>query len=461
MLPQVNLDKALELARSGRERAEQDLFEELRIPSVSTLPEHRADVRRNCEWLADRLRHLGFEVSITEMPEGPHPVLQADWRGAGDAAPTVTIYGHYDVQPPDPLDEWETPPFEPTVRDGFVYARGSGDNKGNHMAALRAAEYAIAVGPPVNLRFLLEGEEEIGGPSLPAYLRANAARLHSDYSLIWDGGFEADSHPSLITGLRGMVYLELEACGPAVDLHSGMYGGVAPNPCNTLARILGELKDRDGVITIPGFYDDVRPPTEEEAAEWDRSEGYARALLEQMGARVLEGEAAYAPVERQWARPTLDVNGFVGGFTGEGAKTVIPARARAKVSMRLVPDQDPEKIERSFREYVGRLTTPGVEVSVKAHSSARPVLLDWRGRAATTLRAAFDESFQQKSMNVRTGGSIPVTLDFQEHVGGDIACSGIVQPGSGAHSPNEHFSLDNYHRGTEALLRFLFGLARS
>jgi acetylornithine deacetylase/succinyl-diaminopimelate desuccinylase-like protein len=455
----VNLDRALELARSGREQAERDLLEELRIPSVSTLPERRADVRRNCDWLAERLRSLGFAVSVTEMAEGPHPVLQADWRGPGDAAPTVTVYGHYDVQPADPVDEWLTPPFEPVVKDGFVYARGSGDNKGNHMAALKAAEHGIAAGLPVNLRFLLEGEEEIGGPSLPAYLHANAERLRSDCSLIWDGGFETGAHPSLITGLRGMLYLELEASGPAIDLHSGLYGGVAPNPCNTLARILGELKGRDGVITIPGFYDDVRPPTEEEAAGWDRSDGYARSVLGLMQARAMEGEAGYAPVERQWARPTLDVNGFVGGFTGEGAKTVIPARASAKVSMRLVPDQDPDKIERSARAYVEELATPGVEVRVRVHSSARPVLLDWRSRATRTLRDAFDASFEEPSIYVRSGGSIPVTLDFQREVGGEVVCSGIVQPGSGAHSPNEHLSLDNYHRGTETLLRFLFGLA--
>jgi acetylornithine deacetylase/succinyl-diaminopimelate desuccinylase-like protein len=455
----VSLEHALELARAGRGQAEQDLLEELRIPSVSTLAEHEPDMRRNGEWLAERFRGLGYEVAITPVEGGRHPVLQADWRGAGDGAPTVTIYGHYDVQPPDPIEEWTTPPFEPTVRDGLVYARGAGDNKGNHMAALKAAEYTIAAGSPVNLRFLLEGEEEIGGPSLPRYLEEHAASLKSDVTLIWDGGFEADGHPSLVTGLRGMVYVDLVATGPGIDLHSGMFGGVAPNPCNTLARVLGELKGRDGRITIPGFYDDVQAPSPEESADWDRSDAYANALRSLMRADTLEGEADYAPVERQWGRPTLDVNGFVGGFTGEGSKTVIPARASAKVSMRLVPHQDPEKILASLREHVSTLTTPGVDVQVVPHSSAPPVLVDWKSPATRALRSAFEAAFESKAVFVRTGGSIPVSVDFQHWVGGQIVCSGIVQPGSAAHSPNENLSLDHYHRGIESVVRFLHAVS--
>jgi acetylornithine deacetylase/succinyl-diaminopimelate desuccinylase-like protein len=456
----VSLEHALELARAGRAQAEQDLLEELRIPSVSTLPEHEPDMRRNAEWLAERFRGLGFEAAITPVEGGRHPVLQADWRGAGDAAPTVTIYGHYDVQPPDPIEEWTSPPFEPTIRDGLVFARGAGDNKGNHMAALKAAEYTIRAGSPVNLRFLLEGEEEIGGPSLPRYLEQNAARLASDFTLVWDGGFEADNHPAVVTGLRGMVYVDIVAAGPGIDLHSGMFGGVAPNPANTLARILGELKTREGRITIPGFYDDVEPPSPEESADWDRSEAYIEALKALMHTTTLEGEPDYAPVERQWARPTLDVNGFIGGFTGEGSKTVIPARASAKVSMRLVPRQDPEKILAALRDYVTELSTPGVRIEVKAHSSAPPVLLDWKSTANQTLRAAFEAAFETNAVFVRSGGSIPVTIDFQRWVGGQIVCSGIVQAGSAPHSPNENLSLDNYHRGTESVVRFLYGVLR-
>jgi acetylornithine deacetylase/succinyl-diaminopimelate desuccinylase-like protein len=456
----MSLENALERARAGRAGAEADLFEELRIPSVSTLPEHRADVRRNCEWLADRLRSLGLEVSVTDVVEGGHPVLQADWRGAG-GAPTLTVYGHYDVQPPDPVEEWRTPPFEPTVTDGMVYARGSSDNKGNHMAALKATEHALAAGgPPVNLRFLLEGEEEITGASLPAYVRQNAARLATDHVLVWDGGFSPDGRPELVTGLRGILYVELEAAGPAIDLHSGGFGGNAPNPLNTLARILGELKGRDGRVTIPGFYDGIRPASDDEMADWDRTEAFGETLRGLMGATVLEGEAEYAAAERAWARPTLDVNGFVGGFTGDGKKTVIPARGSAKVSMRLVPGQDPMRVLDSLREYVDELTTPGVRVEVKLLGAAPPVVTDATHRGAVALAAAFESSFGRPAARLRTGGSIPVAIDFQEALGAPMMISGLSQPGSGAHSPNEHFSLDHYHRGTEALIRLMWSLGQ-
>ncbi|TMC08849.1 MAG: M20 family dipeptidase [Chloroflexi bacterium] len=454
----MSLERALDLARAGRAAAEADFFEELRIPSVSTLPEHRGDVRRNCEWLAERFRSLGLETSITDVVDGGHPVLRADWRGA-DGGPTLTVYGHYDVQPPDPVDEWESPPFEPTVRDGLVYARGSADNKGNHMAALKAAEHALAAGgPPVNLRFLLEGEEEITGPSLPTYVHERAAELATDYILVWDGGFSPDGRPELVTGLRGILYVELEAAGPAIDLHSGGFGGNAPNPLNTLARIIGDLKDRDGRITIPGFYDGVRPPEADEMTDWDRSDAFGETLRGLMGASALEGESEYSAAERAWARPTLDVNGFVGGFTGDGKKTVIPARGSAKVSMRLVPGQDPMRILDSLREYVDELTTPGVRVEVKLLGAAPPVLAGASHPGAVALASAFETSFGLPAARLRTGGSIPVAADFQEALGAPLMISGLSQPGSGAHSPNEKFSLDNYHLGTEALLRLMWSL---
>src|SRR5499427_911531 len=454
----MSLERALDLARAGRGVAEADFFEELRIPSVSTLPSHRDDVRRNCEWLADRFRSLGLDASITDVVDGGHPVLRADWRG-GAGAPTLTLYGHYDVQPPDPLDEWESPPFEPTVRDGLVYARGSADNKGNHMAALKAAEHALAAGgPPVNLRFLLEGEEEITGPSLPTYVRQHAADLATDYVLVWDGGFSPDGRPELVTGLRGILYVELEAAGPAIDLHSGGFGGNAPNPLNTLARILGELKGRDGRVTIPGFYDMVRPPATEEIADWDLTPAYGEKVPDLMGAAALEGEAGFSAAERNWARPTLDVNGFIGGFTGEGEKTVIAARGTAKVSMRLVPDQDPMRILDTLREYVDELTTPGVKVEVKLLGSAPPVLAGAAHLGAVALSAAYEAAFGQPAARLRTGGSIPVASDFQEALGAPMMISGLAQPGAGAHSPNEHFSLDHFHRGTEALIHLMWSL---
>ncbi len=455
----MSLEDALERARVSRATAEADLFEELGIPSVSTLPEHSDDVRRNCEWLAVRFRSLGLDATITDVVPGGHPVLQADWRGAATGAPTLTIYGHYDVQPPDRLDRWESPPFEPSVRDGMVYARGASDNKGNHMAALKAAEYALtAGGPPINLRFLLEGEEEITGPSLPRFVRDRAADLATDYVLVWDGGFSADGRPELVTGLRGILYVELEASGAAIDLHSGGYGGNAPNPLNTLARILGELKGRDGRVTIPGFYDAVRPPTREEMADWDLSPAFAETVRELMGATSLEGEAGYSAAERNWARPTLDVNGFIGGFTGAGKKTVIAARGSAKVSMRLVPDQEPLRILDTLREYVDELSTPGVKVEVRLLGAAPPVLAEATHPGAEALSKAFEAAFGQRAARLRTGGSIPVAADFQEALRAPMMISGLAQPGAGAHGPNEHFSLDHYHRGTEALIRLMWSL---
>ena len=451
--------RALEAARSGRDQSDADLFEELRIPSISTRPESRDDVRRNADWLKGRFEALGFSTSLTDVEGGTHPVLQADWAGR-PGAPTLTIYGHYDVQPVDPIELWTSPPFEPTIRDGFVVARGAADNKGNHMAALRAVEHCFAAGgPPLNLRFLVEGEEEISGPSLPRYLRDNAARLHSDYSLIWDGGFSTANQPNLVTGLRGMLYTELEAQGPAIDLHSGIYGGVAPNPLNSLARVLAELKDRDGHVTVPGFYDDVATPDPDEMAQLERPANVEEILLEEMGASSLEGEPQYDPVERTGIRPTLDVNGMIGGFTEPGMKTVIPAVGRAKVSMRLVPNQDPDRVFAAFARYVESLATPGVTVTARKLASARPVLLPWNNRLTGAAAAAFASAYDVPAVFSREGGSIPVTNAFQDHVGGELIVSGIIQANARPHSPNEHLSLDHYHRGIEMLIHLMVNLA--
>jgi acetylornithine deacetylase/succinyl-diaminopimelate desuccinylase-like protein len=452
------LDRAIREARKGRDHAQEDLFEELRIPSVSALPEHRDDVRRNAEWLAGRLDRLGLVTRITDVPGGRHPVLQADLK-VGTDVPWLTIYGHYDVQPPDPIDEWQSPPFEPTVRDGCVYARGCSDNKGNHMAALKAVEFALAAGgPPVNIRFLVEGEEEITGESLGHYLRENAQRLHTDQVLIWDGGFTEEDEPSLVTGLRGVLYVELKAVGAAIDLHSGMFGGVAPNPVNTLARVIAELKGRDGTITIPSFYDDVRAPSEEELKAWERPPAYSETLLELTGAKALEGEERYPPIQRQWARPTLDAHGFLGGFTGEGVKTVIPAQATAKVSMRLVPDQDPDRIFERLGSYLDQLVTPGVTITMSRLGATRPVLCGADHAGARAASDAFKATFGSAARLVRSGGSVPVAIDFQEALGAPMVVSGLAQADSAAHSPNEKFRLDHYHQGIEMLLHLMYHL---
>ena len=452
------LDKALEQARAERSRSQDDLFELIRIPSVSALPEHDADCRRAADWIAQRLRAAGMTVEVADVP-GPgrrHPVVAAEWMGAGEDRPTLAIYGHYDVQPPDPLDEWRSPPFEPTVRDGLVYARGSDDNKGQLMCGVRAAELALAAGgPPVNLRFLIEGEEEVGGPSLPGFLRTQSGRLATDYVFIADGQFTAPGLPNLLTGLRGLLYTEIDVEGPSADLHSGIYGGVAPNPLNTLAHVIAGLKDRAGRVQVPGFYDDVVAPTAEELEGWKTLPITEDGERQAMGVGALEGEPGYSPVERKWSRPTLDVHGILGGFQGSGQKTVIPARATAKVSMRLVPDQDPERILESLSRYAESLATPGTRVRVRRLSAGRPVRTGTDHPGVAAARAAFRAAYGAEPVLTREGGSIPVTIDFQEALGSHLLVTGFGLPGDGLHSPNEHYSLDQYFRGIEMVLHLM------
>ena len=453
---------ALTRASAARAADLKDLIEELRIPSVSTLPERRQDCLRNARWLSDRLKGLGFETEIVDvLHDRGLPVVVADWNGR-PGQPHLTIYGHYDVQPPDPMDEWKSPPFEPEIRDGKLFARGAADNKGNHMATVKAVEHLFAAGgPPINIRFVFEGEEEISGESLPRYIRANGSRLKTDAVLIWDSGLDEDGHPTMATALRGLLYVELHATGAAVDLHSGVYGGVAPNPINTLARIVGELKDRHGHITIPGFYDAVVRPSAEELAEWKKKDAeYIETVKQMSGARELEGEEGFLALERTGSRPTLDANGIVGGFTGEGKKTVIPARASAKVSMRLVPDQDWKRILAALEKQVRELSTPGVEVTIDLLGAAPPVTCGVDHPAAQAMRAAYKAAFGKDTSLIRVGGSIPVSIDFQGAVGAPLVISGIAQADSAVHSPNERLVVDNYHRGIDAVIRFICGLAR-
>jgi acetylornithine deacetylase/succinyl-diaminopimelate desuccinylase-like protein len=454
------LNETLDIARRSRAQAESDYFDLLRIPSISALSRHAGDCRRAAEFLLGHLRRIGFECSLVEG-DG-HPVVRAEWMGA-PGMPVLTVYGHYDVQPADPVEQWTSPPFEPAVRDGMVYARGSADSKGNHFACVKAAEYAMAAGgPAVNLRFLIEGEEEGNSKVLPAYLEAEAASLKTDFVLIDDGGFAAEGKPALFTGLRGIVYTEVEVTGPAVDLHSGGFGGLAPNPFNTLGHIIAGLKGRDGRINVPGFYDAVLTPSAEEIASWQQLGITEKQLLEESGAMALEGELEYTVLERIWSRPTLDVHGVMGGFVDEGTKTVIPARATAKVSMRLVPDQDPTTVFERFAAFCQELATPGTRVTVREIGTpAPPVLCGTDHAGARAAAAAFETVWGTPVSYLRAGGSIPVSLDFQRALGAPLVITGFNQPDDGAHGPNEHMSIEYFHRGVDFMLRYLDELSRA
>jgi acetylornithine deacetylase/succinyl-diaminopimelate desuccinylase-like protein len=454
------LDQVLERARQRRAEAESALFELIAIPSVSALPEHREDCRRAAEWLVARFTAAGMQARLVEGGEGEHPTVLAEWLGGRPGAPTLTVYGHYDVQPPDPVDEWRTPPFEPTVRDGFVYGRGADDNKAQHLASVLAAEHWLADGgPPVNLRFLIEGEEETASHVLPRLLRTHAADLATDYLVVADGGFLAEGLPSLVTGLRGLLYTEIEVVGPSIDLHSGIFGGVAPNPFNSLAHVLAGLKDRDGVVRIPGFYDDVEPPSAEELRDWAALPVTEDQHKQAMGVAELAGEPGFSALERRWSRPTLDVHGVVGGFTGAGSKTVIPARATAKVSMRLVPRQDPAKILASLRELVGTLATAGTRATVRELAATRAVLMETDNAGVEALRRAFAAGYGSPPVLIREGGSVPVTLDFQETLDTRLMVTGFGLPGDALHSPNERMSLDQYHRAVDTMIHLMQELA--
>lgn len=438
-----------------------ELMDLLRIPSISTLPQHRPDIDRAAAFVAGKLTQAGLE-NVEIIATSGHPLVYGDWLHA-PGAPTILCYGHYDVQPPEPLDEWISPPFEPTIRDGNIYARGAADDKGQFYTHLKAVETLMQTAGrlPVNVRFLIEGEEEVGGEAIERYVREHPQRLRCDAALVSDTSMFAPAVPSIDTGLRGMVYTEIEVRGAERDLHSGLYGGVAPNPFEALVRILNGLKSPEGRILIPGFYDDVEPPAAEEKASWQRlpfdEEAYLR---DEVRASALTGEAGYSVFERTWARPTLDIHGMPGGFTGAGSKTVIPARAAAKVSMRLVPRQNPQKIADSFRQTVETLTPRGYEVSVKINSLADPILIEPSNPYLKAGVAALREVFHAEPVFVRSGGSIPIVALFAAVLQAPSVMMGFGLPDDGLHSPNEKFCLANYYDGIRSVIAFFAKLAK-
>jgi acetylornithine deacetylase/succinyl-diaminopimelate desuccinylase-like protein len=447
---------AVAFARKNQPRFLNELKDLLRIPSISTLPEHNDDCRRAAEVLSAELSRIGMEnVRILET-EG-HPLVYADWLHAS-GKPVVLCYGHYDVQPTDPLDEWLSPPFEPEERNGNLYARGAVDDKGQVWAQVKALESLLADGGklPINVRVLLEGEEEVGGEGIAKYVASKPAELKADFALVSDTELFAPGLPTLCVGLRGMIYTEIEVRGAKTDLHSGMYGGAAPNPFMALAQILARLKDENGHILIPGFYDDIIPPSPEELSAWRSlpfDEEHYR--ISEVGSRQLVGEEGYSVLERTWARPTLEVHGMPGGFIGAGAKTVIPAKALAKVSMRLVPGMTPQKAFAQYKSYVEKIAPAGVDVDVRLIHSGDACLIPVDNPYIQAATRALHEVWGRDTVFIRSGGSIPIVGDFSRHLGLPSVMMGFGLPDDNIHAPNEKFNIRNFELGIESLIRFL------
>lgn len=446
---------AVAFAQQNHSRFLRELKDLLRIPSVSTLPEHKGDCRRAAEMLVAELKRIGMENVRLIETEG-HPLVYADWLHAA-GKPTVLVYGHYDVQPPDPLDEWLSPPFEPTERNGNLYARGAVDDKGQVWVQMKALESLLNGGSlPLNVRVLFEGEEEVGGEGIANFVASKPPELKADFALISDTELFAPGLPTLCVGLRGMIYTELEVRGAKTDLHSGMYGGAAPNPFFALAQILARLKDEDGHILIPGFYDDIIPPSAEELAAW-RSLPFdeEQYRIAEVGSKQLVGEPGFSVLERTWARPTLEVHGIPGGFTGAGAKTVIPAKAVAKVSMRLVPGMTPAKAFAQYKSYAEKIAPAGVDLEVRLIHSGDPCLVPVDNPYIQAATRALHEVWGKDTVFIRSGGSIPIVGDFARHLGLPSVMMGFGLPDDNLHAPNEKFHIRNFELGIESIIRFM------
>ncbi|WP_161883692.1 dipeptidase [Deinococcus alpinitundrae] len=449
----------LSLTDAEQASANAELFDLLRIPSVSADPTRVPDMRRAADFLQAKLASLGF-IARVEATAG-HPVVYAERLG-DPTRPTVLIYGHYDVQPEAPLEEWLTPPFEPTVRGGRIYARGSTDDKGQAYAHLRGAELLLKQGElPLNVKFLLEGEEEVGSKNLEPYLRDHAEQLACDVIVISDGSRFAPDVPTVTYGLRGLSYVEVHVQGANRDLHSGSYGGAAPNPINALCQIVSQLKDESGRITIPGFYDGIDEITQEERDMWAGLPHDDAAFADSIGASGLPGEAGYTTLERLWARPTLDVNGIWGGYQGEGSKTVIAAKAGAKISMRLVPGQDPENITKLIQAYIPTLAPEGVQVEVKGLHGGQPVKIDLDNPYVRAAGKALEQVYGKAPAFTRGGGSIPIVAAFRDILKAPVVLVDFGLNEDAPHSPNESFAVADYHNGILTSAYLLQALAQA
>ena len=450
------MSDALTFIEDNRERFREELYDFLRIPSISAKSEYDDETHRSAEWLAARMQEAGLEVEV--MATEGHPVVLGEWRGAGADAPTVLVYGHYDVQPPEPLELWDSPPFAPTERDGRIYARGSADDKGQLYMHVKALEAHLATSGslPINVVVLAEGEEEVGSPNLVPFVDAHAERLACDVVVISDTGMFAEGLPSLLFSLRGLAYFEIHVSGARSDLHSGEYGGSVLNPGNALARIIASLHDDQGRIAIPGFYDDVvawDTATREQIAALPHSDDKFREELE---VAALVGEQGFSTLERLWIRPTCDVNGMLCGYTDEGAKTVLPNHAMAKVSFRLVPDQTDAKVKELLEAHLQSVTPEGVTLQLIELHGGRPWKARIEGPYFEAAAEALEEAFGTKPVPMGGGGSIPIVVEFEERLDAPALLLGFSLPGCNLHAPNEWLSVENFEKGIGALVR-LYG----
>ncbi|OLC79831.1 MAG: peptidase M20 [Acidobacteria bacterium 13_1_40CM_4_65_8] len=441
------MDKIIDFINVNRDRYLEELKALLAIPSISALPQHAADVKRCADWCADQMRRIGLQnVRLIDTPG--NPVVYGDWLGA-DGAPTILFYGHYDVQPVDPLELWESPPFEATIRDGEIYARGSADDKGQVFMHFKAIEAHLKQNGrlPVNMKIILEGEEEVGSANLDDFIRAHKSELGANVVVISDSPMFDRGIPSICYGLRGLVYFQIDLRGSKTDLHSGSFGGAVANPAMVLAQVLAQMKDRGGRVKIPGFYDDVVPLTDEERKAWASLPFNEKKFKKDFGIPKLFGESGYTTLERIWARPTFEINGLLSGFTGEGAKTVLPAVSMAKVSMRLVPNQHPDKIAKLFEDYVTKITPKTVALNITRMHGGKPWMTSYDNPFVQAARRAIEKGFGKTPVFTREGGSIPVVSTFQEELGLPSVLFGVGLPDENAHAPNEKLDVSNFHNG--------------
>lgn len=448
------MQQVLSFVESNKERYLAQLKELLAIPSVSSQSTHNADTRRCAEWVATEMRTIGMNnVQIFETPG--HPIVYSEWMGA-PGKPTVLFYGHYDVQPVDPLNLWTSPPFEATIRGEDLYARGSADDKGQIFIHFKSIEaYMKNQGKlPVNIKMLIEGEEEVGSANLDNFVKEHKELLKGDLVLISDSSMFAKGIPSVCYGLRGLAYMEVEVTGPNTDLHSGSFGGSLHNPIQALSEMIASLHDKNGKITVKGFYNDVRPLSKVERAAFKKLPWNDKKYAKGLGLKQLYGEKGFTTLERLWARPTLECNGIWGGYTGEGAKTVLPAKAFAKISMRIVPDQDSTKIAKLFENHMKKIAPKTVQVKVTALHGGEPAITPIESPGVQAAVAALEKGFGKKPLYQREGGSIPIVVQFKKLLGLDTVLLGFGLPDENAHAPDEHINLDNFFGGIRTSVHF-------